>query len=585
MVDNSTIEQQNATQNSLDDYDIAGPNELITRQSNYPVGTLDMLKDTVENSFERNPTPLLLHGIQNLVDHSPGHEQVRQDREAKLRTNDYLIGQAQHSFANSALAFGANMATGLIDPVTLAGGKLAWAGLKELGGVAKLAAPLLSPYVPDIMSGVFKGLGSSGLGVVAKQAIHGGLLGGAYSVPQAVASYTLGPQQGDNYTPNQAWDMVRDNMAFGAIGGVAGGAVMRAWRFFNPLKKAVATGEVGAAGDNVALKSERNQANEENSTPEAKANLQSSLDEVNTKIEKAQDQLNSHVNIANDLAESLDKGESEASPLDAITQAEEQAQAEVNGDHEPYQKYLLRQKIPSGYQAKLVRILKKAPIERTEKELDLLDNIYDPEHEKSIINDEINKLPGTELGEKKYNTLQNRLAEIERFQSNNGLMEVNLNAGELSEDFPRRTYSGDHSMWHDAIDNVNKSGEDLDDLRSQRGILQAQIDSPNVPGPSPLENLQSNASTVDNHVTGKGKQGAEAKDIENQVKEDATNVEQNFEEANKEQFDNLPDEAKKIYDELNSQITGMEGHEHDIVEDLVACIAKTRQRNFHVEQK
>lgn len=568
MVDNSTIEQQNATQNSLDDYDIAGPNELITRQSNYPVGTLDMLKDTVENSFERNPTTLLFHGVQNLLDHSPDHEQVRQDREAKLRTNDYLIGQAQQSFANSALAFGANMATGLIDPVTLAGGKLAWAGLKELGGVAKLAAPLLSPYVPDIMSGVFKGLGSSGLGVVAKQAIHGGLLGGAYTVPQAVAAYALGPQQGDNFTPNQAWDMVRDNMAFGAIAGVAGPPI---WRM---LKKAVGLGEVGARGPNVAVKTELNQANEENSTPEAKAKLQSSLDAMNKKIAEAEESHSKHIQIANDLADSLEKGETEASPLDAVTQAEEQAQAEVNGDHQPYQKYLLRQKIPSGYQAKLVRILKKPPIERTKKELDLLDNIYDPDHEKSIINEEINKLPGTELGEKKYNTLQNRLAEIERFQSNNGLMEVNLNAGKLSEDFPRRTYAGDHSMWHDAIDNVNKSGVDLDDLREQRKILQAKIDSPNVPGSSPLENLKSNAITVDNHVTGQGKQGAEAKGIEKEVKEDAHYQPDNYEKENKEQFENLPDEAKEFYNELNSQITGMEGHEKDIVQDLVACIAE-----------
>jgi hypothetical protein len=336
----------------------------------------------------------------------------------------------------------------------------------------------------------------------------------------------------------------------------------------------VATGEVGAAADNVALKSERNQANEENSTPEAKANLQSSLDAMNKKIAEAEEQHSKHIQIANYLAESLEKGESEASPLDAVTQAEEQAQAEVNGDHQPYQKYLLRQKIPSGYQAKLVRILKKPPIERTEKELDLLDNIYYPEHEKSIINDEINKLPGTELGEKKYNTLQTRLAEIERFQSNKGLMKVNFKAGELSEDFPRRTYSGDHSMWHDAIKNVNKSGVDLDDLREQRKILQAKIDSPNVPGPSTLENLKSNAITVDNHVAGQGKQGAEAKGIENKVNENANWVSQNWEEANKEQFENLPDEAKEFYNELNSQITGMEGHEKDIVRDLVTCIAE-----------
>ena len=49
---------------------------------------------------------------------------------------------------------------------------------------------------------------------------------------------------------------------------------------------------------------------------------------------------------------------------------------------------------------------------------------------------------------------------------------------------------------------------------------------------------------------------------------------QNWEEANKEQFENLPDEAKEFYNDLNSQITGMEGHEKDIVRDLVTCIAE-----------
>lgn len=569
---------------------IVGPSPAIEAQTKIPFEPIDYLGATISNAWSHLPTVSLARHLAPYMGHAAFPDipvatlkEVQQKKdEVRNQVNAAILSEGAPTKTDSAVAWGADMVTGVLDPLTLAAGVVT-GGISKVAG--KITGAALGTYAPKTVD-AFSGFADSFLGTTAKHALSGGVIGAGMSVPSILTSMAFSGDIGEKYNASQAWDSLKSNFFLGSVlGGFHGGMI-------SIMRKAAHDANAGAQATKSNFTQAQSDVHDKLNTQEGQQELEKDQENASEELKKATDAHADAIAKMNEVSKKQSQGGTGIFPLDATTEAmlRMRALAKDAGDREDFENRSL-EKLQPGYQTKLIDLLKKGPYGGDIGDAYTLSHFNDLNNEADTIgaridpnDDDVAPADPAALEARRKeigpldSSVWDRNVATDRLLSHSpeqvGIDPVDGKLGVVREPttFNFRRLFGKGAEMHEAYHNYLDAGDRLDDAREQVNLLTQKQKFADSPPPNPLAAARQDAAQVVSDALGEGQGAVNNANMDALVAQKGKGEDE--ESAREEDVLPVDAAAEKEMKDYADNMKSMEGHENDIARTLAECVAK-----------